>query len=288
MGVQYSQPQDVDVKNYITTCGITNKQSKKDIYNFVTGIKSLGLWNNFICWPLRSSQNIGTGTTAYALGGMPLYTNTFNLTFVTGGGSYPTWGANGVSTNGSNYLWHADSNNPPIPASSAYTHIFIGKDANASGISDGRSYTQLLGGQLHGTGNAFEQDNFWGNGEELVIRSDPGNANQTFAFGQYYPLVVSYGSYSYMGYSAGIGSQLFTVNAANYTSTSVTFAGSAGTVGGISTSGMVLWVGLRWGSVNPALEASAILQFNIFLNQSQHTNVYNLYKSTLGQGLGLT
>jgi hypothetical protein len=41
-----------------------------------------------VCWPLRSSQNAGTGTTAYSLGGL----GTFNGTLVNG----PTWGADGL------------------------------------------------------------------------------------------------------------------------------------------------------------------------------------------------
>jgi hypothetical protein len=63
--------------------------SRALILDFVKGVKALGLWNNFVCWPLRSSQNAGTGTTAFSLGGL----GTFNGTLVNG----PTWGANGVS-----------------------------------------------------------------------------------------------------------------------------------------------------------------------------------------------
>jgi hypothetical protein len=55
---------------------------------FVTGVKDLGLWDSMVCWPLRSSQNAGTGTTAYSLGGL----GTYNGTLVNG----PTWGVDGV------------------------------------------------------------------------------------------------------------------------------------------------------------------------------------------------
>jgi hypothetical protein len=44
------------------------------------------LW---VCWPLRSSQNIGTGTSAFSLGGLGNYTGTL----VNG----PTWGVDGVT-----------------------------------------------------------------------------------------------------------------------------------------------------------------------------------------------
>jgi len=64
------------------------------ISEFVRGIKKLGLWNSMVCWPLRSAQNVGTGTTAYSLGGL----GTFNgrLTNV------PTWGADALDFTANN------------------------------------------------------------------------------------------------------------------------------------------------------------------------------------------
>lgn len=76
---------DANAQSFITTSGATDVEG---IDQFVKGVKNLGLWNSMVCWPLRSSQNVGTGTTAYSLGGL----GTFNGTLVNG----PTWGANGV------------------------------------------------------------------------------------------------------------------------------------------------------------------------------------------------
>jgi len=67
---------------------------RQQILDFVKGIKALGLWNNMVCWPLRSSQNAGTGTTAFSLGGA----GTFNGTLTNG----PTWGDGGVTKAASN------------------------------------------------------------------------------------------------------------------------------------------------------------------------------------------
>jgi hypothetical protein len=58
----------------------------------VIGMKTLGLYNSMVCWPLRSTQNAGTGSTAYSLGGL----GTYNGTLVNG----PTWGADGVAFGG--------------------------------------------------------------------------------------------------------------------------------------------------------------------------------------------
>lgn len=56
---------------------------------FVQNSVVIQLWPNMVCWPLRSSQNAGTGSTAYSLGGL----GTYNGTLVNG----PTWGADGMT-----------------------------------------------------------------------------------------------------------------------------------------------------------------------------------------------
>jgi hypothetical protein len=82
---------DADAQSFITTSGATDKEG---IDQFVKGIKNLGLWSSMVCWPLRSTQNAGTGTTVYSLGGR----GTFNGTLVNG----PTWGTNGIDFVGLN------------------------------------------------------------------------------------------------------------------------------------------------------------------------------------------
>jgi hypothetical protein len=76
---------DSDVLAFIAASGATDIEG---LDAFVKGVKNLGLWESMVAWPLRSSQNAGTGTTAYSLGGL----GTFNGTLVNG----PTWGADGV------------------------------------------------------------------------------------------------------------------------------------------------------------------------------------------------
>ena len=69
-------------------------KDKKSVFKFVEGILDLGLWDSMVCWPLRSSQNAGTGNTAFSLGGL----GTYNGTLVNG----PTWGLDGITFDGSN------------------------------------------------------------------------------------------------------------------------------------------------------------------------------------------
>lgn len=76
---------DPDARAFVQTSGATDRAA---LNYFVKGIKRLGLWEDMVCWPLRSAQNAGTGSTAYSLGGL----GTYNGTLVNG----PTWGADGV------------------------------------------------------------------------------------------------------------------------------------------------------------------------------------------------
>jgi len=77
---------DADARAYINTSGATDRAA---INHFIKGVKKLGLYSSMVCWPLRSSQNAGTGSTAYSLGGL----GTYNGTLVNG----PTWGADGIT-----------------------------------------------------------------------------------------------------------------------------------------------------------------------------------------------
>lgn len=77
---------DADALAFAAASGATDLSG---LSAFVKGVKELGLWSNMVCWPLRSSQNAGTGTTAYSLGGL----GTYNGTLTNG----PTWGADGIA-----------------------------------------------------------------------------------------------------------------------------------------------------------------------------------------------
>ena len=90
-GINVLQAFDPDASAYFVAAGVTDATAKTQINEFVRGIKDLGLWSDMVSWPLRSSQNAGTGTTAYSLGGLTTANGTLT------GASLPTWGVNGVS-----------------------------------------------------------------------------------------------------------------------------------------------------------------------------------------------
>jgi hypothetical protein len=49
---------DADATAFAAASGATDVSN---LSAFVKGVKELGLWSNMVCWPLRSSQNAGTG-----------------------------------------------------------------------------------------------------------------------------------------------------------------------------------------------------------------------------------
>jgi hypothetical protein len=60
---------DSDALAYFSTAGITDPTAKTQIDGFVIGLKSLNLWNTSVFWPMRLAQNASSGTTEYSLGG---------------------------------------------------------------------------------------------------------------------------------------------------------------------------------------------------------------------------
>lgn len=87
---------DADAAAYFERAGVTDATAKNQINAFVKGVKDLSLYNSMVCYPLRSSQNKGSGSIVYSLGGF----GTYNGTLV---GS-PTWGTNGIAFDGSKIM----------------------------------------------------------------------------------------------------------------------------------------------------------------------------------------
>jgi hypothetical protein len=75
-------------------CARSGASDRAALSAFVRGVKDLGLWESMVCWPLRSEQNAGTGTTAYSLGGL----GTFDGSLING----PVWTADGLVTDATN------------------------------------------------------------------------------------------------------------------------------------------------------------------------------------------
>ena len=78
---------DADATAFAAASGATDVAA---LSAFVKGVKELGLWDNMVCWPLRSAQNAGDGDTVYSLGGLGTYDGTL-VNFASG-----AWTADGI------------------------------------------------------------------------------------------------------------------------------------------------------------------------------------------------
>jgi hypothetical protein len=142
---------DGDAAAYFTRAGVTDATAKAQINAFVKGTKDLGLWNSMVCWPLRSTQNAGTGTTAYSLGGL----GTFNGTLTNG----PTWGTDGVNMIGSPTPSITTSAFANQPDSIFTVQKFDSSITIVQVVYDGSTRQHLFKNDLNGSINGFASGN---------------------------------------------------------------------------------------------------------------------------------
>jgi hypothetical protein len=229
---------DPDARAFVNTSAATDRAA---INHFVKGIKRLGLWDDMVCWPLRSAQNAGTGSTAYSLGGLGVYDGTL----VNG----PTWGADGVNFNVVNaYIGVTGTINQPLTVMGA---VDFKTTTNGGALIDGSDRVHLFNGG--------------------------SNAEVQFFAGSFINAANTY--------STGTN---FIAGYANGASSSVHVNGSAttGNAGANNLGGNTIFIGNNnsqtFGDNNIDIAFCAI-----FNGQAYNDAVRSLYKSTLGQGLGL-
>lgn len=149
---------DSDASAFFTTAGVTNTTGRQQISRFVTGVKDLGLWNDMVCWPLRSTQNAGTGTTVYSLGGLI----TSNGTLV----NSPSWGLDGITfTSGSSQTITV----PNITISKTDVMLATCQAATSGNL---RVFQAIWGADALGIWAGFGGTNFWD------VRSTAGTLNR--------------------------------------------------------------------------------------------------------------
>jgi hypothetical protein len=244
---------DPDALRYFATAGVTDATGRSQINTFVRGIKSLGLYNNMVAWPLRSTQNAGTGVTAYSLGGL----GTFDGTLTNG----PTWGTSGIAFDGTDdYLLTTFTTglseltafSVATPSSKLSLQLEMAKDNNSTAREWGLF-----------TWNAGLQRSYVFNSTQQIVN---GPAHQTTIRSMC------------MRASASVN-KLRRNNESDSTGAVGTLTQSTNPIGIASSS-----IGERWwfqGTIH------ASILFNTALTDSQTSAVYYLYQSTLGADLGL-
>jgi len=219
---------------------------------FVKGVKDLGLWDSMVCWPLRSSQNAGTGTTAYSLGGL----GTYNGTLIDG----PAWTADGLDFDGSKLMTTSGLvHNPSTTNSSLVAVVSSSEVANVVVIVE-MNNGAATGVRIRRDDSRYGISAVTSIGTQAITSISGSATANVFAF--------TAGSFS--------PSQQFAV--ANGTQSSV----STNTLGNANTVSFQL--GLEVANFN-GTNAFAAYFGNTALTFAQTQSIRDLYKTTLGQGL---
>jgi hypothetical protein len=243
---------DADASAYIARAGVTDTTGQQQINDFVVGVKNLGLYNNMVAWPLRSTQNKGSGIIAYSLGGL----GTFDGTLTNG----PTWGTGGVTFDGvDDYI------------STAFT----------SGLSEFTVFS-VATPSSGATSFEFSKDDISGK-RDFSVFQQTGNIKLLLSN----PAVVVYTGASFTAsviraITARASSSVNKIRKDNGSDTT-------GAVGTLTTSDTPIRIGAPGsGAVNffPGVIHGSIL-FNKALTDSETSSMYTLYSTTLGSGLGL-
>ena len=259
------------MQGYLNVCNITSATPRQQIRDFSKGINDLGLWNSMVCWPLRSSQNYGSGTTAFSLGGL----GTFNGTLTNG----PTWGDDGVTFDASTKHINVPSAVGVFNNQSAGWSVTAAIDIDRTGgdvthtpltvtVGTGSGGRVTIGtrngglNQFVAGGRRLDADTFASSAATstsgwtyLECRSDWGAGNAR--------LVVNGTAQTSVAYSSGAGNTSATDSqAVMIGSTPTTFAGFPGTI-------------------------SFALMCRTLPSLDDAERFRDLYKDTLGTGLGL-
>jgi hypothetical protein len=245
---------ELDVQGYLNTCNISAATPRQQIRDFAKGVNDLGLWNSMVCWPLRSSQNYGSGDTVFSLGGL----GAFNGTRVGG----PTWGANGITSTAASS--HEITTSFARPDS--VSMFFVGAQNLVT------SYATPLGFLNRGYSISSDGDAV----RNLTLRSNGGGGSSGAAAVQ----TTEQNVYLMLG-ATGTGTSVATwKNGANKLTATLTSTPNQNNnlnFGRHEISGYSFWDGTSaFGMVvNSVVADSAIPQ------------IYEVYKTTLGTGLGL-
>ena len=255
MSLFSSRKWQLDTQAYLNVCNISAALPRQQIRDFAKGVNDLGLWDSMVCWPLRSTQNYGSGTTVFSLGGL----GRFDGTLVGG----PTWGVDGVENTAANSI----NFNNPFASTKIFVQVFAKTD---TGDNNGASLASYSNGPERGyeilfnSANApqprFYAGDFQNNARTASINCNDGNQH-----------FVS-------GITDGSSAQWF-VDGSSGTFSALTHTPLTPSVGSLIVGGR------SNGSVSVACRSAFVAVFTVYT--AQMSQVYTLYKDTLGQGLGL-
>ena len=262
---------DADARSFFATAGVTDRVARGQINAFVIGIKDLGLWSNMVCWPLRSSQNAGTGTTAYSLGGF----GTYNGTLV----NSPSWTTDGIDhTAASSKTTSFPINVVPYGAT-GFSLYFVGKPKTGT-----QGFSMIFGQEGGGAPNLNGMIRLGATATSQIQI----NANYTGGTAARNISANAVNTFNSFGATISPSSVGLVFNA------STNFSPPSGTYSSTNEGGATpdtIRTASRGPFTGSKVYADLISSFGLFttssLNTSQFSSLISLYKTTLGQGLGL-
>jgi hypothetical protein len=250
---------DADATAFAAASGATDVAA---LSAFVKGVKELGLWSNMVCWPLRSTQNAGTGTTAYSLGGL----GTFDGELIDG----PTWNSDGINTSPTNSYIRINQDflngtNSLVNLSGSMLGVFANFSTNFGLISNRGASGNFWGfGTRNSTTQIYSTSNATGGTNQIVTKAGLNTNNLQFS------------SWRMDG------------SANRYTTRwNGTNAQSAVISGGAASSRSHFQIG-RENTGQYALKCAFLMTLtNVAITDAQHDALEVIYKDTLGQGITL-
>jgi hypothetical protein len=244
---------DLDAVAYIGKVGITDVVAQNAINDFVLAMKALNYYSSMVVWLFRSSQNKGSGTTAYSLGGLGAFDGT-----LTNG---PTWSADGIVFDGNNdFITLPD--NSFSSGNSAESFLAFFKPSGGSG-------SVILGqGEVAGASTNYYHLKAGATGNDLATMAFTDviiEASDT----SFKSLFQGNTSLGFKGKNGGTVTSFALNNVLNKTAKNCRIGA------------FPLFGGYFNGTI------SAVIKINATPSTQLNLDVYTLYKTTLGAGLGL-
>ena len=258
---------DADAAAYFDRAGVTDATAKAQINAFVKGAKSLGIYNSMASWPMRSSQNAGSGNTVYSLGGLQIS----NATKVGG-----TWGTDGIFFSDAAEYMSSDMTNVPKDVT-----IFLSGKGNGSGYSIFPCIAGINNPAGHATSGIYIGNSASG-GNASLCNSQPIGFLQTSDIGNGLSSASSFVALS-GSYKRNTVFNVRNLSAATVGTQGTYLADEATTLTKMSFNGR--WSGSAGDRGNPITGSFyALITPNC---DSVISSFYTLYKTTMGTGLGL-
>jgi len=249
---------DADADSYFQRASVNNLLGRFEVCLFVRGMKTLGLWQNMVCWPLRSSQNAASGNTMFSLGGL----GTFNGTLF----NNPTRGADGINTVAQN-VYIGNIGLTINLATDTYSIFSVSKRTVTTDYHYIWIRATAASGPGFRSGPSNEPYRYYGDnaGTSFATITSAGPSTATHA------LLIS---------KSGTNSINTSFNGGTFVATSISGVSNTGSSGTLDMGNNASWVATATRSFEVIFNGS-------ILSQDQSTKLYALYKATLGQGLGL-